>query len=261
MFLPKRILLTGASGDIGSALATSYAANGVTLALTGRDRAKLTSVGENCQSLGAKVLVEPIDVTDHDRLREWVIAIDQAHPIDLIVANAGITGSIGANGQIESWEDTKKILDTNLYGVLSAVHPLIERMRERRQGQIGLMSSLSGYHGLPITPAYCGSKAAIKVYGEALRGLLAADGVGVSVICPGFVKSAMSDRFPGPKPFMIAPQQAAGMIKAGLANDRARISFPFPMNLGMWFLSTIPPVLSDRLISLFGYDSALDSKD
>jgi short-subunit dehydrogenase len=77
--------------------------------------------------------------------------------------------------------------------------------------------------------------------------------VGVTVICPGFVKSDMSDRFPGPTPFRISAEKAARLIQDGLARNRARVSFPFPLNLSMWFLSVLPPSLNLWLQKRFGF--------
>jgi len=126
-------------------------------------------------------------------------------------------------------------------------------MKKRKHGQIAIVSSLAAYRGMPITPSYCASKAAIKSYGEALRGWLAEDGIRVSVICPGFVESELSAQFFGDKPLMISSQKAASIIIKGLEKNKARISFPFPLNLGMWFLAILPPTISDWFMRLFSY--------
>ncbi len=205
MSSPKNIIITGASSGMGAALALAYTAPEINLGLIGRDKDRLAEITQRCQERGAIVDAKIIDVTQTAELTRWIEDFDSQHPVDLIVANAGITSCIAADNKAESWETMKRVFDVNLYGVLASVSPLIEPMRRRKQGQIALMSSLGAYRGLPLTPAYCGSKAAVKIYGEALRGLLASDGVAVSVICPGFVKSPMSDKFPGPKPFIISP--------------------------------------------------------
>jgi len=126
-------------------------------------------------------------------------------------------------------------------------------MRQRKTGQIALVSSLAAYRGLPITPSYCASKAGVKVYGEALRGWLAPEGIKVSVICPGFVKSAMSDQFEGDKPFLMTADKAAIIIKKGLVSNKSRISFPFPLNLGTWFLTLLPASFADSILGWISY--------
>jgi short-subunit dehydrogenase len=126
-------------------------------------------------------------------------------------------------------------------------------MRMRGRGQIALVSSLAAYFGLPVTPAYCASKAGLKAYGEALRGWLAPQGVKVNVIMPGYVKSPMCDDMPGPKPFLWSPERAAKTIQRGLARDKARISFPFPLNWGTWWLAVLPACVSTRIVRWLGF--------
>jgi short-subunit dehydrogenase len=126
-------------------------------------------------------------------------------------------------------------------------------MATRGYGQIALMSSLGAYVGMPISPAYNASKAALKVYGDGLRGWLAPQGVGVSVICPGFVESAMSDKYPGPRPFMLSAEHAAQIIRKGLADNRAVIAFPLPLAMTMRFLALLPTDWSLALQRLFKY--------
>lgn len=249
----KVILITGASGAIGKALAIAFAQSGVTLGLLARNKDKLERVAHLCEQQGAVAITTSIDVTHTKKLQQWITDFNQQYPVDLLIANAGVTSSIGHQGEAESWSAISHVLDTNLYGVIASIYPLIESMRQRQSGQIAIISSLAAYRGLPITPVYCASKAGIKVYGEALRGWLADDGVKVSVICPGFVKSAMSDQFLGSKPFMLTADKAARIIKKGLQANKARISFPFPLNLGSWFLMVLPAFIVDRILGWISY--------
>jgi len=249
----KNILITGASSGIGAALAEAYAAPTVTLALIGRDEVRLDRVAQRCRALGAEAITAHIDVTNPDTLAAWITKYDRTHPLDIVIANAGVTSTIAQEGAAESWEDIRRVFDTNLNGVLATVYPAMEAMRVRRHGQIAMMSSLGAYVGMPISPAYNASKAAIKVYGEGLRGWLAPQGVGVTVICPGFVQSRMSDAYPGPRPFLVPADRAATIIKRGLARNRARIAFPFPLTSVMWFLALLPPSWSLALQRLFRF--------
>ncbi len=247
------ILITGASGGIGEALAKGYAKPDVLLGLLGRDVNKLERVAAACKQKGAKTITASIDVTDSEKLQQWITDFDNKNPVDLLIANAGVTSSIGTQGEAETWDAISNVLDTNLYGVVAAIHPLIKPMRQRGVGQIAIVSSLAAYRGLPITPSYCASKAAVKVYGEALRGWLAKEGVKVSVICPGFVKSSMSDQFTGNTPFLMSAEKAAHIIKKGLAKNKSRISFPFPLNFGTWLLALLPAFFADFILGLMSY--------
>lgn len=249
----QNILITGASGGLGAALAAAYARPGAWLALAGRNPERLATTAERCRKLGAEVITTGIDVTDSEALAAWILECDRQRPLDLVIANAGVSSTISPQKPAESWDDINRVFDTNVKGALATVYPAMEAMRARGRGQLALVSSLGGYVGMPISPAYNASKAAIKVYGEGLRGWLAPQGVGVTVICPGFIRSAMSDVYPGPRPFMLSAEQAAAIIRNRLARNPARIAFPFPLTLAVWFLSILPPSLSLFLQKTFRF--------
>jgi short-subunit dehydrogenase len=250
---PATVLITGASGGIGGALAEAYAAPGVELVLHGRDQPQLDALAERCRARGAAVRLQNLDLRERAALRAWLAGLSAQLPIDLAIVNAGVSTDVGARGEGERWEAVEGLLEVNVIAALATVDALLPAMRARRHGQIALISSLAGYHGLPLTPSYSASKAALKAYGEGLRGWLAADGVGVSVVMPGFVDSHMSRKFRGPRPFLWSAERAAQAIKRGLARDAARISFPFPLNLGSWLLAVLPAAASQRLLRLMGY--------
>lgn len=250
---PQTILITGATGAIGGALAQIYAAHGVRLILHGRNPDRLQDVRHRCEGLGAVVDCFTLDVRGIEPLRTWVREVDRATPLDLVIANAGMNIDIGADGQGESWEAAEALLDTNMRATLALVDAVLPGMRARQSGQIALISSLAAYFGLPVTPSYCASKAAVKAYGEALRGWLAAEGIRVNVVMPGYVDSPMCRAMPGPKPFLLRPERAAQLIRTGLEKNKARISFPFPLNLGTWALAVLPAPISHRLVRWAGY--------
>lgn len=245
---PTSVVITGASSGIGEALALAYAAPGVALGLTGRDAARLQSVAEQCRARGAQVLAGVVDAADRVAMAGWFTAFDAAHPVDLVIANAGISAGTGMEGETEA--QARRIFAVNLDGVLNTVYPAIAAMRGRRRGQIALMSSLAGFRGLPGAPAYCAGKAAVRVLGESLRGELAGQGIRVSVICPGWVKSRMTADNPFPMPFLMEADAAAAVIRRDLARDKGRIAFPWPMVAAVWLLSVLPAGLADRLVAL-----------
>ncbi|HNI52052.1 MAG TPA: SDR family NAD(P)-dependent oxidoreductase [Accumulibacter sp.] len=246
----RRILITGATSAIGSALAEAYARPGVTLHLHGRDASKLGAVAEQCLARGAAVQTRNLDVRDSSALHDWLTSLG---PLDLVIVNAGVNSHIGPAGEAEAWAEVEAVLAINLQAAMHVTHAVLPAMRARGSGQIALVSSLAAYFGLPVTPAYCASKAGLKAYGEALRGWLAPEGIRVNVIMPGYVKSPMCDAMPGPKPFLLSPEHAAQAIRRGLERNRARISFPFPLNLGTWFLAVLPAFVSLRIVRWLGY--------
>ena len=96
--------------------------------------------------------------------------------------------------------------------------------------------------------AACRAKGAVRFYGEALRGAIKETGVKVNVICPGFVKSRMTDANDFHMPFLMEADRAASIIAKGLAADRGRIAFPFPTHLGAWFISVLPDCIAQKLL-------------
>ncbi|MBX6322161.1 MAG: SDR family NAD(P)-dependent oxidoreductase [Rhodospirillaceae bacterium] len=244
---PPSILITGASSGIGAALALHYAGPGVVLALSGRDGRRLDEVSAACRSRGAIVRPRLVDVTDRKATAVWVGESDEADPLDLVIANAGV--SAGTARESESEEQVRWIFAVNVDGVLNTVLPVIPRMQARRRGQLALMSSLASFRGFPGAPAYSASKAAVRVWGEGLRGDLAGHGIRVSVICPGFVVSRMTAANDFHMPMLMAAERAAAIIARGLAADRARISFPWPMAAGAWLLGALPPGWTDGLLA------------
>jgi short-subunit dehydrogenase len=244
---PKTILITGASSGIGEALAEAYAGPGATLVLTGRDRERLDAVEARCAERGAAVRAATVDVADRAAMADWLALVDRESPVDLCIANAGISGGTGRRG--ESEEQARRILAVNVDGVLNTIHPLIGPMKERGRGQLALVSSLAGLRGYPGAPAYCASKAAVKSYGESLRLDLRPAGIEVSVICPGFVKSRITDRNRFPMPFLMDANRAASIIRRGLARNQGRIAFPLPTYLMAWIVAILPSALADALLA------------
>ncbi|WP_175836406.1 SDR family NAD(P)-dependent oxidoreductase [Burkholderia anthina] len=253
--VPRCVLITGATGGIGSALAEEYARAGTAvLILHGRNTALLQQVSDACTALGARVITAAFDVRDHDTLRNWVGEMSETEAPDLVIANAGVNINTGPGHQGEAWDDMHRLLDVNVKASMATAHAAMPAMRARRGGQIALISSLAAWRGLPETPSYSASKAAVKAYGEAMRDGLAAEGVKVNVIMPGYVESQMCFDMPGPKPFLWKAPKAARVIRVGLSTNRARISFPFPLNLGCFLLAGLHPVVSGWFLSRLGYE-------
>ena len=243
---PRTVLITGASSGIGAALARLYAETGRTLALTGRDPARLEAIAADCRGRGATVLTAALDVRDAAAMSGWIGEVDRRQPVDLLVANAGV--AIGANGADDSAEAVRLTFATNVDGVINTVLPVIAPMCERRRGQIAIVSSVASFRGFPGSAAYCASKAAERLWGEGLRGDLAPFGVGVSVVCPGFIRTPMTDRNPFSMPLLMEPERAAFLIRRGLERDKARIAFPWPTYAVCWLLAALPPSWTDGLL-------------
>jgi len=256
--VPRHIVITGASAGIGRALAIAYAAPGRVLGLVGRDTERLEACADACRARGAQVVTAQVDVRDAAAMQAWLCQFDDAYSIDLLIANAGVASTLSSARDWENLDRTSAIVDTNFYGAMHAVLPVMERMRPRRRGQVVLVSSLAAIRGMAISPAYCASKAALKAYGDSVRPLLARDGIRLSVVMPGFVKTAMSDVFPGDKPFLWSAERAAAYIRRRLDAGRSEIAFPGLLAFGMRLLTLLPAALADAILDRLSY---LPSKD
>jgi short-subunit dehydrogenase len=249
----RHIVITGASAGLGRSLALSYAAPGVVLGLIGRDKERLEASAQACRAKGAKVEIGQIDLRDAVATQAWLHQFDDTHSIDLLIANAGVASTLASAQDWEELERTVAIFDTNFYGALHAVLPVISRMRPRKNGQIALISSLAALRGMAISPAYCASKAAIKAYGDSVRPILSREGIRMSIVLPGFVKTAMSDVFPGDKPFLWSADRAARYIQRKLKAGRAEIAFPSLLAFGMRLLPLLPAVMADAVLDGLSY--------
>lgn len=243
----QSILITGASSGLGAALAEAYALPGVHLHLGARRAELLTKLAESCRAKGAEVSIEIIDVVARDKMADWIARAHAERPLDLVIANAGISG--GTHGGIESDEQVRAIFAVNVDGVLNTILPAVPLLMAQGRGQIGIIASLAGHRGFPGAPAYCGSKAAVKVWGEALRGDLKAHRVGVSVVLPGFVTTPMTAVNDFKMPFLMSAEKAARIIQSGLAGNKAHIAFPWPTAFVAWLLGMLPPAWTDPLLS------------
>lgn len=246
---PRSILITGASSGIGRALALAYAKPGVTLFLGGRDGTRLSKLAVSCVALGASVHERGVDVTDRSAMAVWIADSDTINPLDLVIANAGITAGTNATDALEKETQVRRLFAVNVDGVLNTVLPALPLMQLREHGQIALMSSMAGFRGLAGASTYCATKAAVRVLGEGLRGSLNGSGISVSVICPGYVRTPMTDKNSFPMPFLMTVERAACIIRTGLARNRSRIAFPRRLYAALWLLQVLPITLTDAIVA------------
>ncbi len=254
----KRIVITGASSGLGAALALHYAGPGIDLLLAGRNGERLERIADQARAKGAQVDYICLDIRDQDALSAWLMDRDRAKPIDLVIANAGISG--GPRDGLEQATQIDEIYAVNVTGVMNTILPLLPRMVARHHGQIAIMSSLAGFAPWPGAPAYAASKAAVRIHGLALRTALRQTGVSVSVICPGFIDTPMTAVNPYPMPWMMGANHAAKIIAKGLFNRRALITFPKCAAFTARFIGMLPIFLQERVLSLAPSKPARDVK-
>ncbi len=247
--MARSILITGASSGIGRALALAYAGPGVALALIGRNKERIEAVAALARARGAEVETGLVDVRDQDAMARWIGAADARRPFDLCIANAGITTGLAPGELHEDPQAVRAILSSNLVGVLNTVEPLFAPMVARKSGHIAFIGSIAGLRGLPYAPAYCATKAAIHAYSESLRGRLESEGLCVSLVIAGFVKTPLNDSIDTMKPLEVSDAQAAAIIRRGLDRRRAVIAFPWPLYVLARFSRILPIRLVDKILS------------
>lgn len=239
------VWITGASSGIGSELAQQLAASGVTVAASARSADKLADLNRR----NSLIKPYPLDVLDAEASVATFAAIERdLGPVDLVILNAGIWDPM----IVSDFSATrgKQSLSVNYFGVLHALEPSMRAFAERGRGHIALVSSVAGYRGLMKGAAYCPTKAALNSLAEALYPHLQRKGVTLTVICPGYVKTPMTDVNTFPMPFMVPVEQAVKTIISGLARRKYEIVFPWQMALMMKTLRILPNALFFRLVGL-----------
>lgn len=244
----RSVLITGASSGIGRGLALAFAAPGRRLVLMGRDGARLAGVADAARAKGADVEAEIVDVRERLAMAQAVAAADTRAPLDLAIANAGITSGLGPHDVSEDPEAVRALLATNLLGVLNTIEPLIGPMCARGRGHLAAIGSIAGLRGLPYSPAYCIAKAGVLAYTESIRSRLEARGVLVTHVTAGMVKTPLNDSIRAVKPGELSEPAAAALIKRGLERGQATIAFPSFLYAAAMLGRLLPARLYDRIM-------------
>jgi len=249
----RSVVITGASSGLGAALAMAYARPESVLGLLGRDRLRLGATADACEAKGASVRMATIDVADAPAMAAWLGGFDREHPIDLLVANAGTSAGPDPDDASEGVETASRQIHVNLLGAINTVEPLLPALCARGHGRVAVVASIAAYRGLPYSPGYCASKAGLRADAEALRPRLAPRGVGITIVCPGFFDSPMTDRFNGPTPFLASGEAAARIVKRGIDRGRRRVAFPWLLVLGLQFCDIAPAFIGDAILRRFRF--------
>jgi short-subunit dehydrogenase len=251
----KNVLITGASSGLGRALAIELSKKSQNLFLCARNFENLQETKNLCQNSNANIYLKILDVKDEIASQNYIAEIEENFALDLVIANAGISG--GTAQGTESFAQVKEIFDTNIYGVLNIVQPVIEKMTLRKSGQIVIISSLAGFISLPSSPAYSASKSAVRIYGEALRGNLAEFGIKVNIVCPGYIKTKMTAVNNFYMPFLMNSAKASQIIINGIEKNHGRIIFPIIFYCLIRILLSLPFSLVEKIMKKLPKKSAL----
>jgi short-subunit dehydrogenase len=247
---PIRVLLTGASGELGGALAKLYAKSGASLCLWGRDAGKLTAIAKECRSAGAAhIEVRECDLQDVEAAIAAIAEDDNSTPIDLAIFASGL-GNIRAVG--DKVEDSRLVARLSLVNFVAPAAMAAElgaRMAPRGQGRIVFIGSAAAFHALPFAAAYAGSKAGLARFADALRINLFAHGVTVTFVSPGFIDTAAGRKVAGPKPLILSPTRAAQLIAKAAIRGQAHLITPWPFALLRLIDRALPRFARDKVLN------------
>jgi short-subunit dehydrogenase len=254
-FKDRVAVITGASSGIGWALAKELAGQGAKVGLVARrlDRLEALAAEIRQSGKGGGIATAAADVAVRDQALHAIKTVrEQLGPVDLLIANAGVGAPTLLNPV--NIDQVERMFQVNVFGVIYSIEGVLPEMLQRKSGHIAAVSSLSAYKGLPGESAYCASKAAVNTYMEGLRIQLRRHNIAVTTICPGFVKTPMTEPFEFTMPFVMDADAAARRIVKALCRRRKVFSFPLPTVLLMKLTQWLPDWVLARGMKSYSED-------
>ena len=241
----RNVVLTGACGGLGQALARELFDDGAEVALVGLDVGKL----------GALVALAPgrcaayaPDVSDSAAMQSMAIDwMARAGVPDLVIANAGVAGGFDT-AEADDLAVLRRMLEINLLGAATTFQPFVKPMRAQRRGALVGVASIAGWRGMPGNGAYCASKAGLIRYLESLRAELRGTGVSVHTVSPGYIRTALTAGNRFAMPGLLEADEAAHQLLAGVGAGREQIVLPRRIGWLSKLLDLLPGKLHDRLL-------------
>ena len=240
----KTIWITGASSGIGKSLALKFANEGWQVAASARREDLLNQLSDSNQNISPF----PLDVTSRNSCEEIFEKIkNKFENIDICFFSTG-TWDPKKEKEIDI-DQMKKVMEVNFFGTLNCIKAVEMYFKEKKNGNISIVSSIAGYRGLPNSTGYGASKAALNNLAESLYFDFGRYNVRVSLISPGFIKTPMTDKNQFKMPFLKTPEFAAEKIYNGLINGSSfEIDFPKELTLILKLLKILPDSIYFKLI-------------
>ncbi len=245
----QTVFITGAASGIARAVARQIAAAGGRIGICDRNAEGAAEAAAEMESLGTQAAWAAADVCQLDELQRAMSILEQRlGPPNGVLACAGITGTTLLDQM--SPERDALLFQINLLGVARTLHAALPGLKRGQRPWFAGVSSLVALRGLPFTAAYCGSKAGIADYLESLRPWLTAEGIGLTVVYPGYVRTPLTEKGAvQPKIKMLEPEEAADYMVRAIAARKKVCQFPASLVFGLTFLRWLPPKHYDRAMA------------
>jgi len=240
----KTIWITGASSGIGKALAIKFAKKGWNVAISARREKLLDEIAKSNNN----IYPFSLDVTDSEKCKFTFENIKkQIGDINISVFCTGIHDP--KSEKKLNIDKIRKIMEVNFFGTINSINAVYDYYKEKKSGQISIVSSVAGYRGLPAAGAYCASKSALSSFAESLFFDLKRFNVRVSLVNPGFIKTPMTDQNNFPMPMIKSAEFAAEQMFKGLTQKKSfEIHFPVAFTSMMKVLKVIPNGLYFKIV-------------
>ncbi|MAJ22475.1 MAG: short-chain dehydrogenase [Candidatus Pelagibacter sp. TMED64] len=232
----KKIWITGASSGIGRALAIKFANEGWLVAASARRENLLHELNRENENIHPF----PLDVTNIEQCKTvFKTIIEKFKNIEISVFSTGIHDP--KSEKEFNLEKIRKIMEVNYFGTMNSINSVYDYYKDKKGGQISIVSSVAGYRGLPAAGAYCASKSALTSFAESLHFEMKRKNVRITLISPGFIKTPMTDQNDFPMPMIKSPEFAAEQIYIGLVKKKSfEIHFPKIFTYFLKFLRILP---------------------
>lgn len=235
----NHVFITGASSGLGRGLALELAAPGTRIGLAARRAELLDELVLAVQAKGAEARRFVLDVTDHEATeRAAQDYLAWASRIDCVIANAGI-GETSRRQRVQA-ERVAEVFAVNTVGVTNTLLPFLPAMKEQKSGTLVAVGSVAGHRALPGSASYSASKAAVHTFMDALRMELVGSGVHAMTICPGFVRTPMTDKNRFDMPFLLECDEACRLMVRSIERKDRTYTFPWQMRLVSGVLKVAP---------------------
>ncbi|UCM99990.1 SDR family NAD(P)-dependent oxidoreductase [Sulfurimonas sp. SWIR-19] len=239
-----KILITGASSGLGAEFARQYAAAHVELFLLARREERLQKLQKELRSTCKAVNIFAVDVTDFSLLQE---KIEEIGVVDLVILNAGI--SLGHAQNIPTIAAFENLYKVNVLANHAILEVLLPKLQAKKSGHIVFISSLSSLFTLPSAKVYASSKRALNAYAEGIRYKYAQDGLHVSILLPGFIKSELTDKNDFAMPFLLETKEGVRRMKKAIDKRKEFYAFPLRFYLIIQLMNLLPSALRQRIVN------------